>query len=198
MKIAVVIPTHKSKLTDNESISFDLCIKNLGSHDIIVATGSGNDPEFIRNKPEIKTIRFKSSDFKSENSYNRLLLSKRFYEQFINYDYILIYQLDCLVFCDELHEWCKKGYDYIGAPFIVSDKGSDRYKLIATGNGGLSLRKVDSFNKLLLSKDFYEDYYSLRVLSLINPIRTLIFIKMIFFLSRCLPRHYLRPIFLFQ
>ena len=88
MKIAVVIPTHKSKINNIENISFELCIKHLNRYDIIIATGENNNPEFIRNHHGLIVHKFRDSDFMSENSYNRLLLSKRFYESFIEYDYI--------------------------------------------------------------------------------------------------------------
>ena len=59
--------------------------------------------------------------FISKESYSRLLVSKSFYEAFSEYEYILIYQPDCLVFSDQLLEWCKKGNDYIGAPWYKTE-----------------------------------------------------------------------------
>jgi hypothetical protein len=69
-----------------------------------------------------------------------------FYEVFRQYEYMLIYQLDCWVFRDELEMWCDKGYDYIGAPFFVKwfvDRG------IYVGNGGFSLRKISNIIEYL-------------------------------------------------
>lgn len=62
---------------------------------------------------------------------------------------MLIYQLDALVFRDEIDFWCKKNYDYIGAPWF-EDNGSweNGDKLWAVGNGGFSLRKTKTFYNL--------------------------------------------------
>ena len=57
-------------------------------------------------------------DFVDRVAYNRLMMSEQFYRAFEGYEYILIYQLDCLVFSNALEEWCRKGYDYIGAPWF--------------------------------------------------------------------------------
>ena len=81
-------------------------------------------------------------------------------------EYILIAQLDTYIFRDELHQWCAKGYDYVGAPWIVRDiyrnplmrlcskikkcycditgKPNSQITGNKVGNGGLSLRKVES------------------------------------------------------
>ena len=42
------------------------------------------------------------------------MVSPLFYLNFKKYRYLLIYQLDALVFRDELLEWCSKEIDYIG------------------------------------------------------------------------------------
>ncbi len=108
---------------------------------------------------ELKGFELKSFDdhfFDSIHSYSKLLLSPKFYEAFRDYKYILIYQLDCLVFSDELIKWCEAGFDYIGAPWFKSridpSKGFSR-----VGNGGLSLRKVEPFLKVLNSKRFTDE-----------------------------------------
>ena len=42
-------------------------------------------------------------------------MKEKFYRAFADYEYILIYQLDCLVFASSLEEWCGKGWDYVGS-----------------------------------------------------------------------------------
>jgi len=99
------------------------------------------------------------------------MLSLEFYKRFLNYKFILIYQLDAFVFNDELAFWCNKDYDYIGAPWSdissrsifkeLRSKLPLRYKYYYirklsninkfVGNGGFSLRKVVS-RLLLLAK----------------------------------------------
>jgi len=91
--------------------------------------------------------------FKSETTYSQLLLSKAFYMRFADFEYMLIYQLDAYVFRDELEYWCKKGYDYIGAPWF-EDCASHEVgaKLWKVGNGGFSLRKISRFARILSYK----------------------------------------------
>jgi hypothetical protein len=56
--------------------------------------------------------------FSDVQGYNKLMLSAAFYETFLGYTYILIYQLDAFVFKDELLKWCDRNFDYIGAPWL--------------------------------------------------------------------------------
>jgi hypothetical protein len=77
-------------------------------------------------------------------------MSKQFYRRFLNYKYILIYQLDAFVFRDELEYWCSLDFDYIGAPWFDDITLSlSEQKLYGVGNGGLSLRKVQSHYRTL-------------------------------------------------
>lgn len=106
----------------------------------------------VINRKGYKIKRFAKSFFKSREAYNHLLLSKIFYQAFKKYRFILIYQLDALVFSDKLLYWCNQGYDYIAAPWfdtkighLTNKKGSP----ISGGNGGLSLRNVSSCLKVL-------------------------------------------------
>lgn len=110
-------------------------------------------------------IRLKAKHFKSVASYNRLLLSKYFYQLFADFDYLLIFQPDAFVLRDDLDYWCGCGFDYIGAPwpkgekirpYSIGARWLDRLfpwfnkpVLKFVGNGGLSLRKVSAaFNTL--------------------------------------------------
>lgn len=91
--------------------------------------------DLIRYKKRISTINLNVDDL-TINDYNKLLLSKSFYD-YIPTETFLIFQTDTII--------CKKNklliedflkYDYVGAPWstkIVSGGG--------VGNGGLSLRK---------------------------------------------------------
>ena len=105
--------------------------------------------------PGFKSIQFPDYFFKNREAYNELLLTEDFYQKFTDYEYILIYQLDALVFSDQLKNWCQKGYDYIGAPLIHPRIGqvSYKYRDYLCGNGGFSLRKVKSFIQILKLAD---------------------------------------------
>ncbi len=65
------------------------------------------------------------------------MLSPTFYDAFQAYRYVLIYQLDALVFSDRLTEWCEMDWDYVGAPWL---KCADSPWVGASrvGNGGFS------------------------------------------------------------
>jgi hypothetical protein len=104
----------------------------------------------------LKSEEFPKNYFKNIDGYNKLLLSKEFYVRFEKFDFILIHQLDAFIFNDELEYWCKQDYDYIGAPWLRderfftklfrSKKIKDRDVIFNNvGNGGLSLRKTETF-----------------------------------------------------
>lgn len=96
--------------------------------------------------------------FRGREGYNKLLLSTAFYKSYSEYEYLLISQLDVWAIRDDLDFWCTKGYDYIGAPFLVlgeldtAKSGSpDDYPggVFRVGNGGFSLRKVSAMIDVL-------------------------------------------------
>ena len=100
---------------------------------------------------EIRLKSFPKFFFDSIWSYNILMLSKRFYEAFEWYDYLLVYQTDSYVFKDELKYWASLDYDYIGGvSFMTPEESSGKELQISyPGNGGLSLRKVERFASVI-------------------------------------------------
>jgi hypothetical protein len=165
--VAVVIPIYKKELCELELRSLKQAYELLKAYPLILVKPESLDLSEINNQfPLLTIISFDDLFFSSIKGYNQLMLSSLFYERFLQYQYILIYQLDAYVFRDELAEWCLKGYDYIGAPWLK--KKIYEYPLISTftkylhqkkrksgeiskydlynkiGNGGFSLRKVDS------------------------------------------------------
>ncbi|MCF2445782.1 hypothetical protein L0657_17610 [Dyadobacter sp. CY345] len=166
---AIVIPVYKSELTYSEKLSLWQCMKVLSKFPVIIVKPESLDlPEI---KQEYPAIRFKSFDdlyFKGIDAYNELMISANFYKTFADFDYILIYQLDAYVFKDELIDWCRKGYDYIGAPSLhreefdtLSSGEKDTFANALSNNrfvlnGGLSLRKISSFLRYL---KIYNTFY---------------------------------------
>jgi hypothetical protein len=150
-EVAIVIPIYKTELTLEENKSLESYLRHLSSYETrIVAPESLVIPNKIKSINKIKIVRFKDIYFKNIDGYNKLLLSYSFYSKFIDFKYILIYQLDAFVFKDELMFWCDKDYDYIGAPwfedFLDRENGKD---LWCVGNGGFSLRKIQTFLQIL-------------------------------------------------
>lgn len=146
MRAAVVIPIYKPRRADlewYELISLRRCFEVLGNHPIVFIAPEGRTFDYLPLGKKYTVETFDETYFNGIDGYNRLMLSPRFYERFLDYDYILIYQLDAFVFSDRLEEFCRLGYDYIGAPWSLGS--GKKYNLFLTvGNGGFSLRRVEA------------------------------------------------------
>jgi hypothetical protein len=153
-KVVIVIPVYKNEMSPFETISLQQCFVVLGKYPIVficpIKMELGSFHEEYKSKARF--LFFNDNNFESIVTYNRMMLSVWFYNYFINYDYILIYQLDCFVFKDELMYWVEKGYSYIGAPWFLGNSSNDDVnELIGVGNGGFSLRNVKDTIKVLKS-----------------------------------------------
>lgn len=186
--IAVIIPVYKRSLDNAEMEYFKHNCTVLQDYPLFLVAPAGLNVEKYLAYNDVSVKYFDATFFKNIAGYNRLLLSELFYNSFDKYKYILICQTDAFVFKDELLSWCQKGYDYIGAPWInkpfflfqyVLTKMGPLYALRmvfsnnlfkAVGNGGLSLRKVNSFITALkheknrarwkLNEDFYWSFFA--------------------------------------
>ena len=177
--IVVVVPIYKLNLSPLEKISLNTLKKKLGRYTIYLVCPK-RLVESIKKHSFLKKFylfEVENNFLRSRRGYNILLKKPFFYEHFIKYKYILIYQLDCLVFSDNLPYFCNYDFDYWGAPiFKYSLNGSIRGAVI--GNGGLSLRKVESF--LYISKKYSLMHNKLKLLKLLQ----LPFHMLEFFLSK--------------
>lgn len=134
--VAVVVPRYKRELSENDRTALLHLTTHLGHYPIFWVLPKSLSIE----ASSFGVKRFGGAFFRSRVTYSELMMTLDFYRAFQGYEYVLIYQLDALVFSDQLLEWCGKGYDYIGAPWFVEDG-----PLVAkdsVGNGGLSLRNV--------------------------------------------------------
>ncbi|MBQ0049923.1 MAG: glycosyltransferase [Bacteroidales bacterium] len=144
----VVIPVYKPQPSALELLSFRQNLKVLHRHPICIVSHQDCDlsvyaDEAARLGVHVFYRYFSQAYFTSVADYNRLMLSPSFYKLFATYQYVLICQLDALVFRDELDDWCARGYDYIGAPIhFRHPDGSVSHRVWGVGNGGLSLRRV--------------------------------------------------------
>lgn len=154
-QVAVLIPVYKEKMTLNEQISFKQCIKVLHNYPIYIICPDGIDLSFYKEiaedyKKNLSVKTFHNLYFKDTDGYNQLMLSKYFYKSFLEYQYMLIYQLDAYVFRDELEYWCQQKWDYIGAPWFENyGSHEEGDELMSVGNGGFSLRNVTSVYNML-------------------------------------------------
>ena len=173
--VKIIIPIYKATFSQEEKIALSRAYEILNAYPIVVVKPETLDlSALMREFPKIAYENFPEHYFAGISGYNRLMLSTAFYERFLSCDYILIYQLDAYVFRDELKEWCEKGYDYVGAPWL--QRPVYRFPLISqvmrlrylyqkrkglpskqdlydnVGNGGLSLRKVESHHRVTLEQ----------------------------------------------
>ena len=145
---AIVVPIYRSIMTSDEEISLASIRKRLSGYGICFVAPQSLDLSLVVKDGE--TIeRFSDEFFAGIEGYNRLLKSSVFYERFSDHEYILIAQLDCLIFSSDLNQWMAKGYDYLAAPWFKGFAKDHRPGLWRVGNGGLSLRRVNSYLRIL-------------------------------------------------
>jgi hypothetical protein len=145
----VVIPVYKKNPVFFEQASLIQCVRILGQqHDIYLVSPFGLDLTEYKNLCpwfKFKEKRMNPEFFTSIDSYNQLCRRWQFYDSFRDYQYMLIYQLDCWVFSDNLEYFISLNYDYIGAPWFEINTTKNTAKIEKCGNGGFSLRRVDKF-----------------------------------------------------
>lgn len=152
MKIVTVIPVYKPEPDEIESFSLEQYNKICGTkYDIVfIAPENMSMEKYDRFFEEYEVKRFSKHYFVNTITYSQLLVQHEFWTTFKDYDYMMIYQPDCLIFRDEITEWAEKGYEYIGAPIFSSlsywpmfIKNKNHKPIV--GNGGFSLRKIQTF-----------------------------------------------------
>lgn len=177
-QVVIIIPIYKNVASKYELIALQQCEKILSNYPkIVIKPQDLKPPNYLNNLTILKTVSFDNQYFNDIAGYNKLMLSAEFYGAFLDYQFMLIYQLDCFVFSDKLNYWCNKNWDYIGAPWITKTYHKNwlqiKFKTIKqyfkdrfnhqnnnlpnqhqlnnrVGNGGLSLRKVKKMYDLCL------------------------------------------------
>ncbi len=142
-KVAIVVPMYKNTLNDDEVISMRHLFTHLGEYDRFFMSPSGLELPKDGWFEGFGVKYFKKRFFRGVINYSELMLREEFYQAFAEYEYILIYQTDVIVFSDQLREWCDKSYDYVGAPWYRATLGQGYEFPDACGNGGFSLRNVE-------------------------------------------------------
>ena len=180
--VRIVIPLYKTHLDQIERMSLGRSLRVLKNHAFTIVCPDNLDLTPLESMFEgvnYDVRRFEPDFFKGIQGYNRLMLSSVFYAAFCDCKYILICQTDVFVFSDELLFWCEKNYDYIGAPWIASQqsalkqffyalenffkkKDKSSYHFFKVGNGGFSLRKVETMlyivNQLKDKAEFFSKH----------------------------------------
>ena len=179
-KFCIIIPVYKDHLEYTEKLSLRKLheVSKRKYNVYLVCPNKLDNTEYIEIFPELKEKRFDDKYFENTASYSKLCLSYELYKAFEKYEYLLIYQLDCLLIYDNIEEWCNKGYDYIGAPIVATNAfwpvltkdslGRDVYKPMV-GNGGFCLRKIDTFMDILDPNGYLNKRYNiLNIISNVN------------------------------
>ena len=158
--VAVIVPIYSAEFTANEKKNLINNLQILNDRQFIIIKPQSlkidlNDflPGFTKQK-NIEVSDFDDNYFASVDGYNKLLLSKMFYQRFIQYKYILICQLDAFIFKNDLHKWVKKDYDYIGAPWTDEEEAAF-LKMTRSGRIGIALKTAAYLNKIFFGKQDY-------------------------------------------
>lgn len=150
-KVAIVVPiSSRPELTQGELISLRHLYRFLSGYDIFFIKPPNTAPGL---PDDATVIEFPQKYFGSNVAHSLMQMSPVFYEQFIDYEYILMYHLDALVFSDQLEDWCDKGLDYVGAPWFKTDK-TPWVQEPEVGNSGFALMNVRSFLRVLYSRKY--------------------------------------------
>lgn len=161
MKKSLVINIihHTSELSALELMNLkNLLSLNCGRYDIIFFLPlSYRETQLVEDFKQI-TFHFVENRLLSSNkSYNRFLISKEYYSQFKDYEYLLVYQLDTWAFSLDLDSILLKDFDFVGAPILSEDRHLP-IKVIDGCNGGVSIRKISTFLRVLDINYFFSLY----------------------------------------
>lgn len=141
----VVIPVYKENLVFFEQASLMQCVRVLGQkYDIYLVAPYNLDLSpytSLCSGYRFKVKRLAKGFFEGLDGYNQLCKRWEFYDSFSDYNYMLIYQLDCWIFNDNIEYFTSLGYDFIGAPWITIK--DNQITSVECGNGGFSLRKIE-------------------------------------------------------
>ena len=173
-KLAVIlIIAHKPILNDAEIASLKQCYLILSNYSIKLVCPEGMDISVYKTVNEKADIVFIDPKWQATyKMFNELKKSNYLLKKFIDYQYLLFYELDAWVFKDELAYWCNKNYDYNGAVWFDGwENASCESKMIGIGNGGFSLRKVSTsllilkrINTIKIIRNFWYKSFFLRVI----------------------------------
>lgn len=164
--VSVLVPILNPVLSPLEMQILDHGIECLKRYPFIFVMSEDAGTEQLKERyPNVDIITFNGKYFESRQTLATLFLMEGFYERFSWSDFLFIHELNSWVVKDELHYWCKQGYDYLigderesegllgNIPFINKKSDSQR-KLIDSGftGNGLYLCHIERFLKTLKAK----------------------------------------------
>ena len=171
LKLILVTPVYRSSLTSQEFARLTRTLTtNRDYPHAFICPDSLDISTIASTFPKSGIYKFHDYFFKSTDTYNQLMLSLDFYRRFIDFDIMLITQLDSIVLA-KIPNSVLDNYDYVGAPWGNPFKiFSIKRRLFLTrrmifrpfsqeiwiGNGGLSLRNINAVISVL------ESFYAAR------------------------------------
>ncbi|MFZ2956814.1 MAG: DUF5672 family protein [Candidatus Ozemobacteraceae bacterium] len=169
-RVVILIPIYGATLNLLEQFSIDYLVgKTTGRKLAFIGPQSLDKTYYLARYKDIEMRVFEDRFFESIIGYNKLLLNAEFYRAFSQYDYMLIHQIDALMFHDNLDYWMERQFDYIGAPWPngveVNLKvgkfsfGNGVNLKSYVGNGGFSLRSIQNTIALLHEFEEIKDYW---------------------------------------
>ena len=160
---AIATPVYQETLQVCELMRLSITIHNNPVADHIFFCPNDLNTESLEKVfPNSQWLRIPNHHFESIQTYSELMLSSSFYMNFIDYEYLVISQLDSIVTRELSHDVFKH-YDYVGAAwesaifaFSIGNRlflNSGRHKFLpnrsfSVGNGGLSIRKTKALIKI--------------------------------------------------
>ena len=186
-QVRVVVPLYKPTLDAAErlALAHNAEVLHRYPHVLLVPEGMPADEALalLPDGTDVSVVGVGTNWLGRENGiagYNRMMLSREFYDLFADCEYILVCQTDAWVFRDELALWCDEGYDYVGAPWVKRRIYSNpliacylalrrrlfgRGRLLRqslfdkVGNGGLSLRRVEACRRACVEYAGEADFF---------------------------------------
>lgn len=160
----IIVPIYKKELDETECLCLSNYRKKLSGFPFsFIAPTNIEDDYYTKRWNGLSIQKFATWRADSLDDYNSLLMTPEFYSRFLDYDYMLILQLDGWLIKDEeeLKHFLQMGYDYMGAPWADGGyryckrtiRGANHIKFLRyftgeticrVGNGGVSLRKIKS------------------------------------------------------
>jgi len=149
----ILIIVHKPTLDWCEVISFQQCFRILHRHPIRLICPEGLDISAYRQiAPQLTADFIPARWLASYGAFNRLKILPFLYRRYAEFEYILFYELDAFVFRDELSDWCRQGWDYVGAPWFEGhQQAAPDAAPTGGGNGGFSIRRTRAMLRVLRS-----------------------------------------------
>lgn len=153
VKLCVIIPVHKSQLSDHERISLMACKAHLNTYDCFLLYPEGMDiSNYTAIHQGLLPKPVSPGWLASIEAYNQMKVNLDFYRLFVNYTHMLTYELDAYIFNSDLIAANAFKFDFIGAPFFEGYwEATPEASFIAGCNSGFSVRNIASCMAVLQS-----------------------------------------------